>query len=175
MTASSEITPVGGGSDLAQEPLGADHRGQLGLELLDGDLPVVAEIVREVDRCHAAGPELALEAVATGEGGREPGRGACSSRVHLDIADTPFSATGGVASRPMHLRLLLAGLFVATACSAPAAAQRIAYDSGRELDADVRTGLLPPGAARRAGHLRLLRPDVADGHDAGHDGAAATL
>ncbi len=57
---------IGGGLDLGEEPLGADHRGQLGPEDLDGDLALVPEVVGEVDRGHAARPELALDAVAVG-------------------------------------------------------------------------------------------------------------
>ena len=55
------------GLDLAQEPLGADHGGELGLEDLDGDLAVVLEVLGEVDRGHAARAELALDAVAVGK------------------------------------------------------------------------------------------------------------
>ena len=42
--------------------------GQLGVEDLEGDRAVVAEVLREVDRGHAAAAELADEAVAVGEG-----------------------------------------------------------------------------------------------------------
>ena len=61
--------------DLAQESLGAEHRGELRLEHLDRDVAVVLEVVREVDRRHAARAELALDAVAVGEGGREAEEG----------------------------------------------------------------------------------------------------
>ena len=62
---------VGRGLDLGQEPLGADHGGELGAEHLERDLAVVAEVLGQVDGGHAAGAELALEAVAVGEGGLE--------------------------------------------------------------------------------------------------------
>ena len=61
---------VGGGLDLAQESLGADHGGELGAQHLDRDLAVVLEVVGEVDRGHAARAELALDAVAVGQGRR---------------------------------------------------------------------------------------------------------
>ena len=48
------VLEIGGGLDLAQEPLGADHRGQLGAQDLDRDLAVVLEVLREVHRGHAA-------------------------------------------------------------------------------------------------------------------------
>ena len=59
------------GLDLTQEALGADDGGQLGAEDLDGDLAVVLEVLGEVDRGHAALAQLALEAVAVGEGGTQ--------------------------------------------------------------------------------------------------------
>ncbi len=62
---------VGGGPDLAQEPLGPDHGGQLGSQHLDRDLAVVPQILREVDCGYASLAQLALDAVAVGEGGRE--------------------------------------------------------------------------------------------------------
>ena len=63
----------GGELDLALEALGAERGGQLGVEHLERDRPVVAEVVGEVDRGHAAAPELALDAVAVGQGRRERG------------------------------------------------------------------------------------------------------
>ena len=61
----------GGGGDLLHEALGAQHGGQFGLEHLDRDLALVLEILGQVHGGHAALPELALEAVAVGEGGGE--------------------------------------------------------------------------------------------------------
>ena len=63
----------GGQPDLALEPLGAERGGQLGVEHLERDRAVVAEVLRQVDGGHAAAPELALEPVAVGEGGLERG------------------------------------------------------------------------------------------------------
>ena len=57
----------GGDLDLEQESLRADGGGELGVEHLEGDRPVVAEIVSQVDRGHAATAQLALEAVAIGQ------------------------------------------------------------------------------------------------------------
>ena len=58
----------GGEPDLALEALGAECGGELGAEDLDGDVAVVLEVVGEVDGGHAALAQLALEAVAGGEG-----------------------------------------------------------------------------------------------------------
>ena len=71
---------VGGRLDLGQEALGADHGGELGPQHLERDLAVVPQVVGEVDRRHAAGAELALEAVAVGQGRLEP---ASSSGMNL--------------------------------------------------------------------------------------------
>ena len=54
----------GGGADLGVESRGADLRADVGAKDLDGDAAVVAEVVGEVDRGHAASADLALDAVA---------------------------------------------------------------------------------------------------------------
>jgi hypothetical protein len=69
------VLKVGGDLDLFEKSLGADHDSQLGLEHLDGDLAVVFDILREINRGHAAGTELALDSVAVGEGGGEASGG----------------------------------------------------------------------------------------------------
>ena len=43
------------------------RRTEIRMQHLDGDVAIVLEIVREVDRRHAARAELALDAVAVGE------------------------------------------------------------------------------------------------------------
>ena len=55
--------------DLGQEPLSAQHRGQLRPQHLEGHIAVVLEVVGEVDRGHPALAQLAVKAVAIGEGG----------------------------------------------------------------------------------------------------------
>ena len=65
------VLKVGGDLDLGEEALGADDGPEFGLEDLDGDEAIVLEVVREVDGGHAALPELALNAVAVGQGLRE--------------------------------------------------------------------------------------------------------
>ena len=64
---------AGGQADLPLEPFGAERDRQLGVQDLEGDVAVVLEVAREVDRGHAAAPELALERVAVLEGLRELG------------------------------------------------------------------------------------------------------
>ena len=57
----------------ARKPLGPDHGGELGTQHLHGDLAIVADVVREIDRGHPAGAELPLDRVAVAEGGGEAG------------------------------------------------------------------------------------------------------
>jgi hypothetical protein len=79
------VLQVGGNLDLRQEPLGADHRGQLGLQNLHCHLAIVLEILREVDRSHAALTQLALDRVAVGEGGGETGAHRSTSITHTSL------------------------------------------------------------------------------------------
>jgi hypothetical protein len=61
------VVQAGGGVDLALEPLGAEGRGEVGVEDLEGDQPIVLEIAGEEDGGHAAPPELSLECVAAAQ------------------------------------------------------------------------------------------------------------
>ena len=54
----------GGEVDLAEKALGAHGGGELGVEHLDRDRPVVLEVAGEPDGGHAPAAELALERVA---------------------------------------------------------------------------------------------------------------
>ena len=65
-----------GGLDFLDEPVGAEHGGEFGLQDLDRDLAIVLEVLGEVHRGHAARAQLALEAVAVGEGGGQASDGA---------------------------------------------------------------------------------------------------
>src|SRR5258708_32547986 len=82
--------------DLGEEPVRAEHRAQLGPQHLERDLALVLEVLGEVDRRHAARAELALDAVAVAQSGREtcgighqgltrcgPGRPAASTALPL--------------------------------------------------------------------------------------------
>lgn len=51
-------------ADLAQEALGAECIGELGVHDLEGDRSVVAEVVGEIHGGHTAAAQLALERVA---------------------------------------------------------------------------------------------------------------
>ncbi len=68
------MVQLGGDADFAGEPLGAERMGELGVKDLDRHGAIVPKVVGEVDGGHTALSELALEAVAPGQGGRE----ACS-------------------------------------------------------------------------------------------------
>ncbi len=68
------VLQVGRELDLGQEPLGADHRRELGPQHLERHPPVVADVLGQVDGRHAAGADLALEAIAVRQGGSGAGR-----------------------------------------------------------------------------------------------------
>jgi hypothetical protein len=55
---------AGGDLDLAQEALGTDDGGELGVQDLDRHLAGVLQIVGQVDRGHATPAQLALKLVA---------------------------------------------------------------------------------------------------------------
>jgi hypothetical protein len=57
------VLELGGDPDLAQKPLGADRGGDLRIEHLDGDLPLVAAVSREVDERHTPASDLPLDDV----------------------------------------------------------------------------------------------------------------
>jgi hypothetical protein len=57
--------------DLVLEAPRAERRRELGMEDLERYEPVVLEIAGEVDRGHAAPPELLLEQVSVGQSGFE--------------------------------------------------------------------------------------------------------
>ena len=52
-----------------------DHGGEFRAQHLDGDLPVVLDVLGEVHRGHPAGTQLALDAVVVSQSGGEAGRG----------------------------------------------------------------------------------------------------
>ena len=56
----------GGNLDLAQEAVGAERGGELGVQHLEGDDAVVLEIAGEVDGGHAPAAELALDLITIG-------------------------------------------------------------------------------------------------------------
>jgi len=70
------VCQVRGDPDLAEEPLRAQGGGELRPEDLDRHLAVVPLVAREVDRRHAALPELTLDVITAGQGGSDPVDGA---------------------------------------------------------------------------------------------------
>ncbi len=76
-----------GDADLAQEPFARDGLGQFRMQHLDRDLAMMLEIVREEHGGHAAGAELALDAVAVGERSGEAGE--VSRCGHLQVWRAP--------------------------------------------------------------------------------------
>ena len=64
----------GGDLDFPEKPLGSDGGGDLVAQHLDGDGPVVPDVLGQVDRGHAPVAELPLDQVPAGQGGRNPQR-----------------------------------------------------------------------------------------------------
>jgi hypothetical protein len=62
------VLEPGGEPDLALEPLGTERLGQIGMEDLERDRPVVPHVVGEIDRRHAAAPQLAVQHVPVAQG-----------------------------------------------------------------------------------------------------------
>ena len=60
-----------GDLDLAEEPLAAEDGRQLGLEQLDGDAPVVLQVLGEKDDRHPTAAKLSLDPVSIAERRRE--------------------------------------------------------------------------------------------------------
>ena len=56
-----------GGADLDQEAFAAERCANVWMQHLDGDIPIVLDVVREIHSGHATGTELTLEAVAVGQ------------------------------------------------------------------------------------------------------------
>jgi hypothetical protein len=60
-----------GDLDLPEESLRAERGGELGAQDLERHGPIVPEVAGEIHGGHAAAAELALDAIAIGQGGRE--------------------------------------------------------------------------------------------------------
>jgi hypothetical protein len=65
------VLETGDGRDLLDEAVAAEESGQLGLEDLDGDLAVVPQVFGGPDGGHAAGAQLALDAISALAGAGE--------------------------------------------------------------------------------------------------------
>ena len=55
-------------ADLAEKAIGAECGAEVGVEDLDGDVAVMPEVMGEEDGGHAAGADLAVDAIAVAEG-----------------------------------------------------------------------------------------------------------
>jgi hypothetical protein len=65
------VLEPGGETDLAEKALSAQAGGDLRVQHLERHRPIVLEILRQVDRGHAAATELPLNPVSIGQGGRQ--------------------------------------------------------------------------------------------------------
>ena len=65
---------VGGRLDFGQESLGTDGGGKFWFENLERDLPLMLEVVGQIDGCHTALTEFTYHAVAPLEGSVQSGQ-----------------------------------------------------------------------------------------------------
>ena len=82
--------------DSPVEPLLAGVCCEVLAQHLDGDLPAVAEVVSQVDCRHAAGADLAFDAIPSGQRGRE-GIGTATHDVVGKVAWADKHSPGSVA------------------------------------------------------------------------------
>ena len=125
------------GLDLAKKAFGANDGGQLGPEHLDRDFAGVLEVLREIDRGHAALPELALDAVIAAAHD--------SGMVALDTETTSID--------PMQSELI--GLSLAPT---PGNAFYVPFAHRGEGDSDLFGGDLVPGQLKEREVLDRLAP-----------------
>ena len=84
-----------------QEARTADRGGQILPQHLDGDFPVVLEVLGQIDRGHAAGAELAIDAIAPIEGGIEAFNGGHLKSKLLREARLRVAHAGQPADEPI--------------------------------------------------------------------------
>jgi hypothetical protein len=93
--------------DLGQEALGTQDRAKLGAEDLKGHFTIVLEVGGEIDRGHAAGTELSLDAVAFFQGVGEAGGVVQDGKDGEGSVPAParrFSLTAPLTSSRHHVR-----------------------------------------------------------------------
>src|SRR5512146_659734 len=87
-------------ADPLEEALRAHRGDQLGIQELERNLPIVLEIVREIDSCHPAGADFTLDGVPASEYAIQVGdcihTGAGRRGSPLRYASTPGSGTGQI-------------------------------------------------------------------------------
>ena len=131
-----------GQADLALEALGAERGGELGMQHLERDGPVVLEVADEIHRGHAAAPELALERVAVAQRRLQLGQ-AVTAHV-LSTTRVPLDADGNAGVRGRRMRgSVFPGGAPLTWDPRPAGGTGDAYAAGRTWDR--------PGARRARG------------------------
>ena len=79
--------------DLALEPLGAQDRRQLGMQHLQGDRPVVLQVVGQVDRGHAPAPELSLERIENDD--RASARDSLEGGIEINVRRLTWQCDSG--------------------------------------------------------------------------------
>jgi hypothetical protein len=62
------VSQVGRDLDLPNEAFGAEARGKLGPEDLDGNVAVMLQVLGEIDGGHTAAPDLPFDLITVGKG-----------------------------------------------------------------------------------------------------------
>ena len=107
-----------GRPDLGEKPLAAERRAEVGVEHFDGDVAVVLQVVGEVDGRHAAGAELALDAIAAGErGGKLCGAHRAENEPFTGMTSSCMRAVGARCVRGRREGLSGANLAIRTTCA----------------------------------------------------------
>jgi hypothetical protein len=96
-----------GDLDLAQEPLGTEDGGEFGPKDLDGDLPMMPQILCKLDRSHPAVSQFLLDAIAGSESRLRQARRTTPARQPLQVGmlstgspGLKESASSGAGSSP---------------------------------------------------------------------------
>jgi len=90
------VSEPGGYPDFTQKSVGPERGGQLGPHDLERDQAVMAQVAGQVDRRHAATPQLTLDEIAVGQGGAEAGCQIAVSRGHApNLASRGATGAGG--------------------------------------------------------------------------------
>ena len=76
---------LGGDRDFAQEPLGTENDGQLGLEHLDRDVAAELQVLCEIDGRHPAATQLAPHRIAIAQCRGEVLQLVCHLQTRCDV------------------------------------------------------------------------------------------
>ena len=85
------MAKMGGGMDLGEEAVRADHDGQIAIQDFDRDLAPVPDVVGEIHSRHSPDTDHAFDSVAGQESRRERGRDVVHARILLKRQGLSFA------------------------------------------------------------------------------------